>query len=322
MIELGVFYREALDFFSRFYHGGVRIYWLFLFSALLLAGISFLRYRQEGESASLRDFARFLFPKSVWFNRSALVDYRYFILVVPFWTAVVGPVLLSAVSVGAWVADLVRPMTSTSLSDTSPLVVGVIYTLSIFLADDFRRYAVHYLFHRVPFLWEFHKVHHSAEVLTPITLYREHPVYLLTSRLTGATLIGVTTGMFIGLFGDQLSVFTVLGVNVGFFLFDVMGSNLRHSHIWLSWGRRLEHIIISPAQHQIHHSDQPKHYDKNFGSALAIWDWMFGTLYVPERREDLSFGLPYERERWFDSAFGLIVKPFYNAYSVLIRMLA
>ena len=319
MIELGIFWREAVDFVLRYYHAGVRIYWLFLLSALLLAGVSYLRYRKEGESLSLKGFVRFLFPRSVWFNKSALVDYRFFIIVVPFWTAVVGPVLLSAATMGALVADALKSLTSVELTDTSPVIAGLAYTVCLFFADDFRRYAVHYMFHRVPFLWEFHKVHHSAEVLTPITLYREHPVYLLTSRVSAAALIGVTTGVFIGLFGSQLSVFTVLGVNVGYFLFDTLGSNLRHSHIWLSWGRRIEHIFISPAQHQIHHSDQPRHYDKNFGSALAIWDWMFGTLYVPERREDLSFGLPDEKERWFDSVFGLIVRPFYNAYSVLVR---
>jgi hypothetical protein len=53
----------------------------------------------------------------------------------------------------------------------------------------------------------------------------------------------------------------------------------------------LEHIVISPAQHQIHHSRAVEHHDKNYGEVLAIWDWMFGTLYVPNGRETIDFGL-------------------------------
>ena len=53
----------------------------------------------------------------------------------------------------------------------------------------------------------------------------------------------------------------------------------------------MERFFISPAQHQIHHSNEARHHDKNFGSALALWDLIGGTLYIPKRREVLSFGL-------------------------------
>ncbi len=66
---------------------------------------------------------------------------------------------------------------------------------------------------------------------------------------------------------------------------------MRHSHVWLSYGDLLEHLFISPAQHQIHHSRAVEHHGKNYGEVLAIWDWMFGTLYVPNGKEDLDFGL-------------------------------
>ena len=66
---------------------------------------------------------------------------------------------------------------------------------------------------------------------------------------------------------------------------------LRHSHIPIRYGRALEHILISPMQHQVHHSSDPRHHDKNFGEIFAFWDWMFGTLYVPEPDEDLVFGI-------------------------------
>ena len=68
-------------------------------------------------------------------------------------------------------------------------------------------------------------------------------------------------------------------------------ANLRHSHVWLSFGPVWEHIFISPAQHQVHHSIDKQHYNKNYGEVLAIWDWMFGTLYVPQTRAKIAFDL-------------------------------
>lgn len=317
MIEWQATIEAALAFVARYYNPGVRVYWLFLLTAIVLALYAYLR--QGGSSPSFRGFVAFLLPRSVWLSKSSLVDYRFFLIVVPAWSAVVAPALLSTSQVGAWLSGLPALESSGFARTADPLRVGVFYTVALFFADDFRRYIVHYLFHRLRFLWEFHKVHHSAETLNPLTVYREHPVYLLVSAIAAAAIVGGITGLFLGLFGESLDIWTVLGINVGYFFFDMLGSNLRHSHIWLSWGPRLEHIFISPAQHQVHHSDQPRHFDKNFGSALAIWDWMFGTLYVPAGREDLRFGLPTEPGRWYDSVTGLLLKPFGNAFRTLSR---
>jgi sterol desaturase/sphingolipid hydroxylase (fatty acid hydroxylase superfamily) len=61
--------------------------------------------------------------------------------------------------------------------------------------------------------------------------------------------------------------------------------------MWISFRGVLGRIFISPAHHQVHHSGNPEHFNKNFGSCLAVWDWMFGTLYVPQKqRERLTFG--------------------------------
>ena len=59
--------------------------------------------------------------------------------------------------------------------------------------------------------------------------------------------------------------------------------HLQHSHMWISFRGLLGRVFISPAHHQVHHSDNPKHFNTNYGSCLALWDWMFGTLYVPRR---------------------------------------
>ena len=86
-------------------------------------------------------------------------------------------------------------------------------------------------------------------------------------------------------------MFDVLGANVFVFIFNIMGANLRHSHVWWGWGQRIEQWFISPAQHQIHHSDNAIHFDRNLGSALAIWDRLFGTLVLSQHAGRITFGL-------------------------------
>jgi sterol desaturase/sphingolipid hydroxylase (fatty acid hydroxylase superfamily) len=113
----------------------------------------------------------------------------------------------------------------------------------------------------------------------------------MVARLRDALSYGTVTGIFYFLFGSQLSTWDILGVNAFGFLFNLAGANLRHSEIWIHFGR-LEPWLISPAAHQIHHSQDPLHYDKNFGVCLAIWDRWWGTHYDPRKvMTRLHFGL-------------------------------
>ena len=75
-----------------------------------------------------------------------------------------------------------------------------------------------------------------------------------------------------------VSVTSAFGMNIFACLFMLLGSNLRHTHLWIDYGPRLSRILISPAQHQIHHSADPRHFDKNIGFIFAFWDDLFGTL--------------------------------------------
>ena len=68
--------------------------------------------------------------------------------------------------------------------------------------------------------------------------------------------------------------------------------------MWISWGDRLEHVFCSPAQHQIHHSTDPRHHDRNFGGLLSLWDWLFGTLITARTRQQITFGLGAESDRY------------------------
>ena len=140
-------------------------------------------------------------------------------------------------------------------------------------------------------LWAFHKVHHSAETLTPITVYRTHPVEGIIFATRAVFVQAVTIALFVSLFGGSIELVEVYGVNILLFIFNFTGANLRHSHIRIAYPRVIEQILISPAQHQIHHSSDVSHFNCNFGAALAIWDRVAKTLFTSESSQEITFGL-------------------------------
>lgn len=294
-----------------------KTHWIYLLSALFIAVALYVWRKPQMPGTSL---AKFLFPKAVWLHRSARTDYLFVLITMPLWYLLASPHLLSSVSVGNGTVSAFTDWIGEWSANSQPhLGVGIAYTIALLVAADLSVYVGHRLLHRFPLLWEFHKVHHSAEVLTPITIYRVHPVEHLLMGLSGAIMIGVVTGIFLYLFPHDLTPVTVLGVNAGRFAFYLIGVNLRHSHIWLSFGPKLEHFFLSPAQHQIHHSNHPRHYDRNFGSELAIWDWMFGSLYVTDQRQEvLTFGLGEQENRKLTTPLQLYISPFVSAAKLLM----
>ncbi len=170
--------------------------------------------------------------------------------------------------------------------------------------------------HKWPILWSLHKVHHSATKLTPMTIYRTHPLEGILFTLRGSFTQGISISTFVFFFGNNVDLYTVIGVNVFVFCFNVAGSNLRHSHIGIRYWRWLEYIIISPAQHQLHHSIAERHYDKNFGATLAVWDWIFGSLNHSEDTEQLTLGVKEEGVSEPHSLYTLYLRPIIEIYKV------
>ena len=157
---------------------------------------------------------------------------------------------------------------------------------------------------------EFHKIHHSATVLNPITQYRIHPIELVLNNITAFIAFGLTTGIFDYLSMHKIAELEFLYANVFSFVFLFFGANLRHSHVKLKYFNWVENIFISPFQHQIHHSDNPIHFDKNLGAKLAIWDWMFGTLVKSKSINKLSFGLGHNQDTKYESFLQNLYMPF------------
>lgn len=284
---------QALSLFSDFINPKKRVFIGYLGLSLGIALIWLLAAKRQTLQSSLRK----IFDPKVFFSKSSKADYKIFVINGAI-SLLISPMLLSQLAVATSLFYLLHRqgfISSGVWNETPTGLVVALFSLAMFLADDFSKYLLHRWMHRFPPLWAIHKVHHSAETLTPITVYRVHPLEGVFYGIRGAIAQGAVMATFIFLFGDTVSLYTVLGINVLVFAFHVTGSNLRHSHISIQYWPWLEHVLISPSQHQLHHSIAEKHFDKNFGAALAIWDWLFGSLHLSEHEEDLTFGLqPHE----------------------------
>ncbi len=291
-----------------------RIFVLYLATSALFAFVVYRASIRAGH-ISERSFWGFLLPKSVWGHPSAWLDVRYF-----FFHKLIGHFVLFGVFAGvmAWVFNAITGAHLTQLEATVAgglgLGVVVFYMFATVLVSDFIGFAVHYLQHKVPVLWEFHKVHHSAEVMHPLSNYREHPVDNLFYLVAIGGGYGVVSGVAYNALGVLPEVPVIVGVPVLLFLFNIFAYNLRHSHIWLRWPGIWLKILPSPAHHHVHHSCRPDHCDKNFAFMFPMWDVVFGTYVMPEDNRDVRFGVAGMRSMEMDSVWKLYGMPFAKAW--------
>lgn len=295
-----------------------RIYWGYLLSSLMLAVPAFMWGAAKSTSQrSVIGFLKYVFPKNIYFSSSARHDYYLFLINNLLKAAFFPFIVLTMAPIALGVSDAIERIFGTIEHLTwSASTIMLTFTFLLFIFDDLTRFLLHLALHKIPFLWEFHKVHHSAKVLTPMTIYRSHPVesYLYACRM--ALTQGFVVGFCYYFFGPTLKMIDIVGANLFVFAFNFMGSNLRHSHIWLSWGDKFENWLISPAQHQVHHSDNPKWFDVNLGSALAIWDRLAGTLVKASAVKNLSIGIG-EKYAQHSNLFGIYCSPFVQVFVMI-----
>ena len=226
----------------------------------------------------LSEFARQYLRAEVWWHPSARADYAVYLVNAALVPVVFAPFFAVSLIVAKQVRDLLG--TTSTMAEMPDGWLILAYSLVIFVAYHFGRYLGHWIQHRSSILWEFHKAHHSAEVLTPVTSFRVHPVDLLIMSTVPGLFTGLVTGITQSMAGPAIGPVTVLGMHAFTAAYHAT-SHLRHSSVWLSFGLKLSRVFVSPAQHQIHHSFAERHLHRNLGWALAVWDWLFGTLYVP-----------------------------------------
>jgi sterol desaturase/sphingolipid hydroxylase (fatty acid hydroxylase superfamily) len=175
----------------------------------------------------------------------------------------------------------------------STATVSVLYSVVLFVSWDFSRWVLHWLAHRVEVLWAFHQIHHSAELMTPLTFHRIHPVESVLAAVRSTLVTAAVAAAFFWLFRGAATSITILGVPAAGWLLNVATGNLRHSHVRIPFPQPVERWLLSPAQHQIHHSVERSECDSNYGTWLAVWDRMAGTLLTSEV-EPAAFGIPAE----------------------------
>ncbi|HEY7997739.1 MAG TPA: sterol desaturase family protein, partial [Pseudolabrys sp.] len=285
-----------------------------LAAALAISALYFvwLRHRR-GRRIRLKTILRALFPRHIMRSRSNQADIFYLFFNVFMFSILFGWAVLSYqfISNGI-IAGLVAIFGPVAPSIWPSYVTRSIITLMLFLAYELGYWFNHWLSHKVPVLWEFHKVHHTAEVLTPLTNFRVHPIYGWIFANILAVSVAVANGFGNYLFGETAYQYALSDTNIILVLFIHAYVHLQHSHMWISFRGLAGRIFVSPAHHQVHHSNNPEHFDKNFGSCLALWDWMFGTLYVPAKeREPLVFGFPDHPNA--HTVKGELVDPLINA---------
>ena len=278
------------DIFHHFVDPKKRVFLGYIILSIAIALFWLVFFKKKGLKAAFFK----VFDKKILLSGSAISDYKMFIINRVL-MLVLSPYLLTQLAVATFLyySLLSLPVSSflSSLNGVPTVIAATLFTVVFFTFDDFTKYWVHRWMHKWPILWALHKVHHSAETLNPITVYRTHPLEGILFSLRGAFSQGIVISMFFFIFGDKVDLVTILGVNFLVFSFHIAGSNLRHSHIDIKYWSWLEKILISPAQHQLHHSLDERHYDKNFGAALAIWDWIFGSLHHSEDIDNLVLGV-------------------------------
>ena len=165
-----------------------------------------------------------------------------------------------------------------------PSIHWLIYIVPPFLGlilYDFFDYWMHRAEHK--WLWAQHAVHHSITELSGVNSYfhwTEPFMRLLFIRIPAAYIVGI----------DSVPGFFV------FVLFDLAQGNYLHSPTRLHYGPVVRRIMADNRFHRIHHSRDPRHFDKNFGAGTSIWDQLFGTAYFPAADEWPEAGLTDQPE--------------------------
>lgn len=257
------------DALTWLYQPGQRTFWAFwLTSAVIALGWAGCHWSQR------KPLLRQWLSRDYWWHPSARQDYGLLAINSVLFTLLGSATLLLIMQLANFSYEswslLAAPA---ALAHWHGLQSLIAYALLLMLVDDLCRYGLHRALHS-RLLWPIHRLHHSATVLTPITFLRVHPLEKLLYQWRTALVHGGLSGSYFFAFGQHAQPWLIAGISGSVLLFNLLGANLRHSHIALRYGH-LERVFISPAQHQFHHSVQGSR--SNYGSMLAIWDVLFGS---------------------------------------------
>ena len=169
--------------------------------------------------------------------------------------------------------------------------------LVFFLCSDLYAYWSHRAYHRFEFLWAFHTMHHVPERITFASSARFHPVEIAITYI-GFYLMVRIAGV------NPLVWFPIM-------LFMEIMLNAQHTRIPWKLGP-LYRVFVTPSFHRLHHSVEPRHFDRNFGAMLSIWDHLFGTALPRDEAPPRALGIAGVRH---ESLWSTLADPFRLAWS-------
>ena len=172
--------------------------------------------------------------------------------------------------------------------------------LGLMLLDLIAQYTVHYLLHKVKFMWKFHMVHHSDTKVDVTTGTRHHPVDYLFREIFSLIAIVIV--------GIPFGVYTIYRI------ITVLMSYWSHSNLNLpiSVDRILSLVFITPHMHKFHHHFERPWTDSNYGNIFSIWDRLFGTFVYDDPRK-IKYGLDVIEDKHSDDLIYQLKVPFANS---------
>lgn len=180
-----------------------------------------------------------------------------------------------------------------NIPEYAKVIIGV-------LLFDFGSYLTHNLQHKVPFLWRFHRVHHSDYHLNTSSSLRFHPVDVVVAQCLYQSIGAVLIGM-------SVTTFVIYGT-IALPLLIMQHSNVRFPN----WFERVFSILIAtPGWHKIHHSADQRETDSHYGDVFTLWDRMFGT-WGYKKPHEIEYGLTEFKRNEQHSIWYLLKSPFKN----------
>ncbi len=153
--------------------------------------------------------------------------------------------------------------------------------LIFFIITDFVQWVTHILLHCIPFLWEFHKVHHSVEQMG----FAAHLRYHWMETVVYKTMLYLPVAIIGGWKFEDVFWVHAIAILIG---------HLNHANVHLTYGP-LKYIFNNPVMHLWHHAyhlPKGRKYGLNYGISLSIWDYLFGTAEIPEDNGEIKLGFP------------------------------
>lgn len=200
-------------------------------------------------------------PEQLTFRKGWRVDLTYFFLN----TLLIQLTTLLTMKPAMLFFDWARLASIANAVSSMPIVIQI---PAVLLVADFTQYWVHRAFHSVPFLWRFHAIHHSAEAMDWLAGSRLHLVDAVVTR--GLTYVPI----YVLGFSDHAMYAYVVVV--------VVQATFIHANVRWEF-RRIRWLLATPAFHHWHHAAETQAIDTNFSVHSPLWDWVFGTLYLPDR---------------------------------------